>query len=515
MPNYRLTRGSVQHRFQESRAKIEIFGGAYGNGKSTGMIIKSLKFANLYPGSLGLMARATYPKLNDTLRRDLLRWCPKKWIKRRPTKDDNTLYLVNGSTIHFRYLSQRGKNTEDGTTTSNLLSATYDWITIDQIEDPEITHKDFLDVLGRLRGNTPFREDRDMSDDEILSWPASGPRLLLIGCNPTRNWFYREIIMPFKLWKDKNIKTEKLLVDSDSGEPILDLFESDVYANKSNLDPDYIKTLESSYKGQMYDRYVLGKWVAYEGLVHPEYDTMRHGISRNDIMDYLRSLRERHVQIKALEGYDFGNTSPSCYMLGGVDDWGRVLILDGFYKPDFLYDLQPRAIQEIRMKYVGLLDFDDSIIADPAIFRRQVVARRTTGTSVASLLRELGLELRPGNNEISSGIAKVNGYLADKDGARHLLTDEVNGPMLYVCEDLSWFEQEITNYYWKKNPFGEKIDEPQDHNDHAMNTLKYMLSFLPEPSEIVLPHKLIPPDWMYWQEIEPEEYQQAINSRQY
>jgi hypothetical protein len=33
------------------------------------------------------------------------------------------------------------------TSSSNLLSATYDWIVVDQIEDPEITEKDFLDFL--------------------------------------------------------------------------------------------------------------------------------------------------------------------------------------------------------------------------------------------------------------------------------------------------------------------------------------------------------------------------------
>jgi len=513
MPKYILERGSMHEAFHNSRAKIEVVGGAYGNGKSTAMIMKALKICRMYPGSLGLMARATYPKLNDTLRRDFFRWCPPKWVNRRPTKDDNTANMVDGTTIHFRYLSQRGKNTEDGSTTSNLLSATYDWVVIDQIEDPEIVHKDFLDVLGRLRGNTPFRELPGMSDEEILSWPASGPRLLMVGCNPTRNWFYREIIKPYLLWRDKKIMSDNLLVDADSGLLIIELFESDVYANKRNLDPDYIKTLESSYKGQMFDRYVLGKWVAYEGLVHADFDPMVHAIPHKDVLDYLQELRNQHVEVRAIEGYDFGNTSPSCYLLGFIDNWGRVILVDGYYKPDFNYQLQPAEINKIRLKYAGLISFEDPIIADPAIFKKQVVAKRETGTSVSRLLADLGLDLRPGNNEIVAGIAKVNAYLAEKQGARHLLTNEPNGPMLYVCEELTWFDQEITNYYWKKNPFGDKIDEPQDRNDHAMNALKYMLSFLPEPSEIVLPKDLLPPDWMFWQEMEPEEYRNRINNR--
>jgi len=513
MPSYKLKRGSVQAGFQDSRAKIEIFAGAYGNGKSTGMIVKGLKVCKLYPGSLGLMGRSTYPRLNDTLRRDFFKWCPRNWIKRRPTKDDNTCVLQDGTTIHFRYISQKGKKAEDGNTVSNLLSASYDWAIVDQIEDPEITHKDFLDILGRLRGSTPFREVEGMSEEDIMSWPASGPRMLFVGCNPTRNWVYRELIAPLKLWKDKGIMTEKLLVDKETMQPIMELYESDVYANKDNLDPDYIKTLETSYKGQMFDRYVMGKWVAYEGLVHPAFDPAIHFLSRQDIMDYLIELKQNHVEVRALEGYDFGNTSPSCYVLAFVDNWGRVIIVDGFYLPDFNYQHQPAKVNEIRLKYMGLINFEDPIIADPDIFRKKVVAHRDTGTSIAKLLTEGGMDLRPGFNDIVSGIAKVNAYLSDKIGCRHLLTGEPNGPMLYVCDDLTWYEGEITNYYWKKNPFGEKIDEPQDTNDHAMNTTKYLLSFLPEPADVVIPTKLLPPDWMFWREMEPEEYTASINRR--
>ena len=60
--------------------------------------------------------------------------------------------------------------------------------------------------------------------------------------------------------------------------PIIELCESDTYANKANLKPDFIATLETTYKGQMRERYLLGKWAAFEGLVHPEFDTARHVI---------------------------------------------------------------------------------------------------------------------------------------------------------------------------------------------------------------------------------------------
>ena len=84
--------------------------------------------------------------------------------------------MKNGSTVNFRYVAQQGKQTEDSK--SNLLSATYDWIIVDQMEDPEFSHKDFMDLMGRLRGNTEYSGDDP-------SMPRVGPRWFMATLNPT------------------------------------------------------------------------------------------------------------------------------------------------------------------------------------------------------------------------------------------------------------------------------------------------------------------------------------------
>ena len=134
--------------------------------------------------------------------------------------------------------------------------------------------------------------------------------------NPSQNWAYHELIKPYIDWRDKKIFSNKLLVDSVTHTPIIELCESDTYANKANLKPDFIATLETTYKGQMRERYLLGKWAAFEGLVHPEFDTARHVIKREVILDHLADCKRRHVKVKSIEGYDFGIVTPTCYMLG-------------------------------------------------------------------------------------------------------------------------------------------------------------------------------------------------------
>lgn len=513
MPSiYAIEEGSIQHGFSESRAKVQIFAGGYANGKTTALAVKGYRLAADYPGSTGLLARSTYPKLNGTLRRVFFKWCPPEDIKKMPTKDENTVILKNGSIIDFRYISQRGKQQADGQGTSNLLSATYDWIGVDQIEDPEITQKDFLDLIGRLRGDTPYRPE-DYSDPTM---PDTGPRMMMVTCNPTANWVFKELVNPVLKYKATGVKTDNLPVDPISGECIVDLFEGSTYTNAANLAPDYIRTLEAMYRGQMRKRFLKGEWAAFEGLIYPEYDAKTHGISREDAIIHLLDCVRRHVAIKFLEAYDFGQSNPTCYMFAFVDDWGRVIVLDGFYEPDCIYTKHRPMIENIRTKYLALINevrvgmrpshdikIEDPINADPAIYKHKVIdGRHDTGHTVSDLLTMEGLKLRPANNDIVSGIAKVSAYIAPKDGVPHLDGARPIGPLLYVCEELAWFDAEIVNYYWRRDTGGRFTDMPQEHTDHAMDTTKYLLSFVPPPSEINPPKEAQLPAYMLWQEVE-------------
>lgn len=497
---YRLKEHSPQYKFFYSRKPIQIFAGGFANGKTTSAVVKAFNLAKDYPGSSGLIARSTYPKLNDTIRKEYLAWCPPATIKRRPTLDDNTLIHTNGTTVQFRYAAQRGRSRDDGSTSSNLLSATYDWIVVDQIEDPEFEHKDFLDLLGRLRGQTTYMPP--MGDEEDVSMPDTGPRWLILTANPARNWFYREVVQPFLMYAVRGIKTEKLIIDKSTGLCLIDLIEGDTYSNKDNLPEDYIRNLEATYTGQMRDRYLLGKWEAYEGLVHPGYDPSRHLITREQAMKHLQDCVKRHVKLRVLEGYDFGITVPSCYLFSFVDDRGRVFVIDGYYRKEFDYTEQPDEIRRIRERYSRWLVAKDPIIADPAIFRRQVIAGRETGDTLAALYRGLGIDMRAGASDVASGLAKVNTYLAGLPHVTHPATGEDGGPLLYFTEDLDFIQNEISAYYWRRNPQGDYIDEPQDRNDHAMTTIKYMLSKRPLASKIIIPESALPPAWMFWREVE-------------
>ena len=110
----------------------------------------------------------------------------------------------------------------------------------------------------------------------------------------------------------------------------------------------------------------------------------------------------------------------------------------------------------------------------------------------------------PGQNDILAGITKVNSYLDIYKMHKHPMTGDYNAPHFYVSDKCQWFIDEITDYYWKKDKDDNSVDMPQDKNDHAMDMLKYALTYSPELATINT-KKLRATDYLYkWTEKEED-----------
>jgi len=510
---YKIVAGGMHDRFMQSRKKVQLIGGGFGNGKTAAVCVKALSLSRDYPGSNGLIARSTYPKLNDTIRKEFISWCPSKWISRRPTKDDNTLYLTNGTVVNFRYVQQQGKGGEQST--SNLLSATYDWIIVDQIEDPEFQHKDFMDLLGRLRGSADY-----IGNDPTM--PKSGPRWMMLTTNPTRNWVYRELVRPLHRFMEYNsVVDPKLLVEVDNEgkpiiidgrpQPLIELFEGSTYENVDNVGEDYIKGMLSSFTGTMRERFVMGKWGALSGLIYPIFDETIHGLPEVDIKEYMNQLHRSGFQPTWIEAYDHGLAVESCYLLAFADDDGNVFVVDGFYEREQPIATSARRIHETRAKWG--LDGSDILgnYADPDLFRRKASSNSAiVGSTIAELYEnEHGIRLRRGDSNISAGIAKVTDYLTIANRHEHPLTGQRGSPHLFISNMLGFVIDEFNEYHWQQNTSGDYIDSPMDKKDHAMDAIKYLLTDRPKLA-IFRGRPDAPKMYMKWHEIERQTGTQVL-----
>jgi hypothetical protein len=341
--------------------------------------------------------------------------------------------------------------------------------------------------------------------------PTSGPRWFIILCNPTRNWVYRKLVKPVHDLK-AGIKNPDLMCDEETGEPIIEIIEASTYENKNNLPEDFIKTLESSYKGQMRERFLLGKWGAYEGLVYPEYSPEAHILPHEVIVNYFSFLQDSGAAQNIFEAYDHGIAQPACYGLAFTDPVGNIFIMDGFYEKERTIKQLAKAIKITRAEY-GIdeeLESDEEfeateqslkILADPSIFRRTSGSKNTVGTTVAGLFREEGIRMVRGNNDILNGIAKVQSYLYIDEYHRHPIYEDVVGaPRLFISNKLDFIDREIVDYYWKKDTSGQYEDTPNDKNDHSMDMIKYLLTHRPRVATFRARKLVVPPRYRRWRE---------------
>lgn len=480
MPNYVINEGSIHHRFWMSRAKIQIFAGSYANGKTAAMCVKGLHVADTYPGANILVARETYVKLNDSTRKEMYKWMPKDWVRRWPNKDENSAYLHSGTVINFRYAKQQGAGKEHKT--SNLLSNTYDLIIVDQMEDPGFTRKDLPDLIGRLRGSAEY-----IGDDPTM--PRTGPRWLLIGCNPTAGWIYKDYIRHYLEYKEsgKVSSTLQRMLDDfecEKVEEFIEVINGSTMDNAHNLGEDVIRAMKATYTGVMRERFLMGSWNVLEGLVYPQYKDEIHLVNKGQVMKWISEARPK----VHLEGIDHGIAKPTCYGLALRDDRMNTVVVDGFYEAELTIDDINKKIKEIRHKW-GIPDsLANGVYADPAMFRR--VPTKTSdqaGESVKTLLWDdgKGINLSKGNNDVMSGIIKVRSYLEPRPEHINPFTGEANAPYLYfLAENTEPWQNEIVDYYFDEDKDGERDDKPIKRNDHAMDQLKYMLTDAPSIAEI-------------------------------
>jgi hypothetical protein len=338
--------------------------------------------------------------------------------------------------------------------------------------------------------------------------PKTGPRWMMFTANPTRNWLYRRIIKPrhdhdVGTWNpdllcERHPDTQSPILD-DSGrpKPLIELFESSTYENRHNLPPDFLTSLEATYRGQMRDRFLLGKWVGYEGQVYTEFDQGVHVVPHSRMLDHMNKTRLRAVRVNWAESFDHGIAEPSCYMIAFIDSDENVHVVDGFYEAGLGIEKLADKIRRTR-EQCGFTGADDpvypGILADPSIFRRN--SAHIVGPTVASMLSDHGIDCTRANNNLLNGIAKVQSYLYPVATRLHPYNGRYGAPRLYISDRLHWWVDEVLDYVWVKDKADELEDKPRDKKNHAMDATRYLLTDRPAPSQLSIVRQVMVPDYL-------------------
>jgi phage terminase large subunit-like protein len=257
-------------------------------------------------------------------------------------------------------------------------------------------------------------------------------------------WMYDEIYMKGKMDP----------IGSD-----ISVIEVETYENPY-LKETEIKKLEVALKDEA-DARIRGKFIRRGGLVYSTFDPQIH------IIDPIKDIPE-HWEIYASGDHGFNN--PTSWHWHGVDSDGNVVTFAEHYEREMVVQDHATRIKQIN-KIIGR---DPGMyIGDPAMSQRNGI----TGSTVQSEYALHGIYINPANNEILSGINKINSYLQLNSAGKPRWTITRN------CANAIW---EIQRYRWKTwaskqtERENNKYDIPHKKDDHAMDDLRYFFTIMPD-----------------------------------
>ena len=209
-----------------------------------------------------------------------------------------------------------------------------------------------------------------------------------------------------------------------------------------------------------------GRFIQMGGLVYKHFDPEQH------VIPYTPELLEEVKKYDLYTSMDHGYNAPSAWYWHGVSADGTVVTFAEHYKAETTVEEHAKFVLELE----AALGIGEPLIriADPATAQRQGV----TGTSIQTEYAINGVFLSPGNNDVQTGVAKVQQYLKinPKTEKPYWLIADNCVNLIKEMQRLRWATFATKQGQFNNNP-QEKIHKK---DDHACDSTRYFFSFMPD-----------------------------------
>lgn len=238
-------------------------------------------------------------------------------------------------------------------------------------------------------------------------------------CNPENplHWFYEEWI---KKSEEKNcLHLHFLMKDNPS------------------LSDKVIKRYESLYSGSFYERFVLGKWVAADGLVYPEAANGKYTRAP------LSGIGEEHYI-----SCDYGTVNPMSMGL-----WSRYGTV--WYRVrEYYYSSRKEGSQKTDEEYYSQLE---KLAGERKI--SAVIVDPSAASFIECIRRHGKFRVLKAKNDVADGIRRVH--------------EALRQGKIFISPNCRATLKEFSLYRWEE---GNAKDIPKKENDHAMDDIRYFVS---------------------------------------
>ena len=261
---------------------------------------------------------------------------------------------------------------------------------------------------------------RSFVEQAVARCSVTGSKLWF-NCNPDNpyHWFKRE-------WIDKADSKNLLYVH----------FE---LSDNPSLSGAVIKRYERLYTGAFYERFVLGRWSAAEGLVYPMFDERK----------YVCKELPQDCEMFAVS-CDYGTVNPSSFGLWGQSGgiWYRLA--------EYYYDSAREGSRRTDEEHYAALE---KLTGGREI--SYVVCDPSAASFIQCIKRHGKFRVIQAKNDVISGIRRTQ--------------DFIRGGGLRIGADCTDILREFTLYRWDE---GAGRDCPVKEFDHAMDDMRYFVCSL-------------------------------------
>ena len=258
---------------------------------------------------------------------------------------------------------------------------------------------------------------RSFVEQALARCSVSGSKMWF-NCNPDNpaHWFYNEWI---KKAKEKHALYVHFTMD-----------------DNPSLSESLKERYKRLYSGTFYERFVLGKWTASQGIVYPMFNEKKHVYSGD-------------VQCeKYVISCDYGTVNPSSFGLWGLSNgvWYRL--------KEYYYSSKREGISRTDEEHYTALE---QLAGDRDISK--IIVDPSAASFIECIRRHGRFRVVKAENDVISGIRNVSTAL----GENRLRFHE-------SCRDII---REFHLYSWNEKS---GTDVPIKENDHAMDDMRYFVA---------------------------------------
>ena len=283
-------------------------------------------------------------------------------------------------------------------------------------------------IQGRTLAGVLFDEvalqPRSFVEQALARCSVEGSRFWF-NCNPEspKHWFYEE-------WVKQPDKHNALHLH----------FELD---DNPALTEEIKARYRSMHSGVFYDRYILGKWVAADGIIYPQFSEAKHVVKSKP-----RDYAKYYVSI------DYGTHNPTSMGLWGLYNRKWYRVADSYF--DSVKQMRQRTDEEHYRELHNLIT-DNTGGKKPVA----VIVDPSAASFIECIKRHGEYRVRQADNDVLSGIANVS--------------TELNAGRLLFCDCCHEIFDEFLSYIWDQKAAERGEDKPVKQYDHAMDDMRYFV----------------------------------------